>query len=63
MTNPLDRLKAGVKQAGTQSAYAKQLGISLAYLNDVLRGRRAVSDNLAAKVGLVRHTTYRELPK
>ena len=60
VTNPLDRLKAGLRKAGTQRAYAAQLGISLAYLNDVLHGRRQVSERLAGKLGLVRETIYRE---
>jgi len=60
MTNPLDRLRKGVQQAGSQKAYAKELGISLAYLNDVLHGRRKVSAQLAQRIGLVRETKYRE---
>lgn len=60
MTNPLDRLKAGIRKAGTQRAFAQELGISLAYLNDVLHERRPVSANLARKLGLIRETIYRE---
>lgn len=59
VTNPLDRLKAGLK-GKTQRAYAAELGISLAYLNDVLHGRRKVSENLADRLGLVKEVTYRE---
>lgn len=60
MINPLDRLRAGLKRAKTQRAYAQSLGISFQYLNDVLHGRREVSANLAQKLGLTREVVFRE---
>lgn len=59
-SNLLLRLRAGVHRAKSQRAYAKALGISPAYLNDLLHGRRKVSATIARKLGFVRETTYRE---
>ena len=53
------RLAAVIRQAGSQRAAARSLGVSAAYLNDVLRGRRAVSARLARALGLERVTVYR----
>lgn len=36
---------------GSQSALAKALGVSPAYLSDVLNGHRGISDAFAAKIG------------
>ena len=53
------RLAAVIQRAGSQRAAARSLGVSAAYLNDVLRGRRAVSARLARALGLERVTVYR----
>ena len=53
------RLAAVIRAAGSQRAAAAQLGVSFAYLNDVVRGRRAVSARLARALGLERVTVYR----
>lgn len=60
MLNPLDRLQKLVQQAGSQRQVARDLGISPAYLSDVLLGRRQVSAQLALKLGLIRTITYQE---
>lgn len=54
----LDRIEALVEQSGTQTALAMELGISMAYLGDVRRGRRPVSENLAKKLGWERMTVF-----
>jgi hypothetical protein len=43
---------------GSQTALAKELGISVAYLNDVLHARRPVSAELAEKIGWKRVTVF-----
>lgn len=37
---------------GTQSAFAKRIGISTAYLHDVLNGRRRPNDKIISELGL-----------
>lgn len=63
MPNPLTLLKRGVKRAGSQTAYARELDLSLAYLNDLLHGRRKVSAKVAKRLGLIRETRYRQEAK
>ena len=48
------RLRIVIKGAGTQQAAAEQLGIIAPYLCDLLRGRRAFSTVMLAKLGLRR---------
>lgn len=60
MPNPLLLLQRGVRKAGSQTAYAAQLGISPSYLNDLLKERRALSDRLLKRLGLVRETRYKK---
>lgn len=40
------------KGDGTQSAFAKRVGISASYLHDVLNGRRQPNDKIIAELGL-----------
>lgn len=54
------RLAAVIARTGSQKAAARELGVSAAYLNDVVRGRRAMSARLARALGLERVTIYRE---
>jgi hypothetical protein len=51
ITQALRRYVAG---RGTQRAAAKELGMSQAYLCDLLHGRRRASDALLATLGLRR---------
>lgn len=44
----------------TQREVAKELGISYQYLNDILQGRRNISDNIAKRLGYTRITTIYE---
>lgn len=50
----IDVLSALVAKHGTQHAAAQFLGISDAYLCDMLKGRRYGSDETLAKLGLRR---------
>jgi plasmid maintenance system antidote protein VapI len=42
-----------VAQAGSQQSVASHLGISAAYLSDILKGKRGVSKQVAKKLGLI----------
>jgi len=50
--NPTEALRRFVDQHGTQTAAAQSLGISGAYLNDMLHGHRNISPRILAKLGL-----------
>lgn len=47
------------RAAGTITALAGELGVSKQFLSGVLLGKRPVSDNILAKLGIERVTTYR----
>jgi len=43
-----------VRQCGSQKKAAKRLGISPAYVNDIMQKRKEISDNVASKLGYLR---------
>ena len=45
----LKQIKADIKQAGSQAAHAKQIGVSPQFLSDFLKGRRGISEALGYK--------------
>lgn len=47
----LQRLRGFVFDCGTQAKAAKKLGISPAYLNDILQKKRGISKEVANKFG------------
>ena len=47
-------LREMVKKSGSQTAVARELDISQAYLADILAGKRDVSKNVARKLGYKR---------
>lgn len=47
-------LQQAVDQVGSQRTYASSIGISQAYLADVLNSRRAAGDKILAVLGLRR---------
>jgi predicted transcriptional regulator len=47
-----DMLKERIKRLGTQSAFAAKVGVSTAFLHDVLNGRRRPSDKIISELGL-----------
>lgn len=51
-------LRSMVRTMGSQLAVAKKLRISPQYLNDMVRGRTAVSARIARKLGLERRVVY-----
>jgi transcriptional regulator with XRE-family HTH domain len=52
--DPLDSLKAFVAEYPSQLAAADALGISGAYLSDLLNGRRNINETMLKKLGLKR---------
>ena len=56
-------IKWRARQAGSQQALAEQLGISTQYLNDVLNGRRDITQRFAEKFGYLRVVLFEKLTK
>lgn len=60
----MDRLRAAVDAAGGQRKFAAVHGFTAGYINDVLRGKRALADRILAVVGVerqvVQQVVYRE---
>jgi DNA-binding transcriptional regulator YdaS (Cro superfamily) len=48
----VSQLRAAASAAGSQRAYAESIGVSEAYLSDVLAGRRAPGPKVLAALGL-----------
>lgn len=53
-----DRLRTAINEAGGQRAFAEQHGLTPAYVNDVVHGRRALADRILAAIGVSRAVTY-----
>ncbi len=53
-TKVLRLLRAAVAEAGSQSAWARKHGVSQAYVNHVLLGRRQAGPRVLAGLGLER---------
>lgn len=53
-----ERLRAAIREAGSQKAYAEQHKLSEAYISDVLRGRREPARKILEALGLVRVVGY-----
>lgn len=58
----LDRLRAAVMAAGSQKAYAEQIGVSQTYLSDVLTGNRAPGEKILMALNLEAIIMYQEKP-
>ena len=56
-------LRRRVQDAGSQSALAKELGISDSYLSDVLTQRREPGEAMLTPMGIERVVVYREAEK
>jgi len=56
----LNHLKKLVEEAGTQKELASRLGVSLAYLNDVMLGRKEPGKKLLAALGVERVVIYKK---
>ena len=55
-----DRLRKACEAAGGQSQWAKSEGVSVQYVNDVLRGRRDAGISIAEGLGLARVIFWQE---
>lgn len=54
-----DLLRQACERAGTKTAWATKHGLSLAYVSDVLVGRRGPGDGILKGLGLEREVIYR----
>lgn len=54
-------LLAAVREAGSQSEWARTHGVSVQYVNDVLRGRRGPGDSILNALGFERVVSYRRM--
>jgi DNA-binding transcriptional regulator YdaS (Cro superfamily) len=54
----LNRLEVAVKAAGGQRAFARAHGLSVAYVNDVLRRKRTLSERVLATIGIRREVQH-----
>jgi len=45
-------IQSRIKKDGTQSAFAKRIGVSASYLHDVLNGRRTPNEKIIRELGL-----------
>lgn len=52
-------LHDAVKRAGSQAAYARQVGISPTFLHDAMHGRKDIPLTVLNDLGLIRVTRYR----
>jgi len=59
----VELLQRKIRHAGTQAAVAKELGITAAYLGDVLHGKREPGPTLLDGLGLRRVVTYEKADK
>jgi plasmid maintenance system antidote protein VapI len=55
---PHEALRKLVRELGSQKAAAKKLGFAPSFINDVLQGRREMTEALAAKLGFKRVVTF-----
>jgi DNA-binding transcriptional regulator YdaS (Cro superfamily) len=56
-----EMINIAIQIAGSQKAFAKQVGISQQYLTDTLRGRRAIGTKLLKWFDLERVVSYRRI--
>lgn len=60
MQEVLARLQTAINSEGSQRAFAEKHGISLQYVNDVLRGRREPGKLILDALGIEKIVMYRE---
>jgi transcriptional regulator with XRE-family HTH domain len=48
------RLREAIERAGSQQAYAAQIGVSNSYLSDVVNGRRLPGESILRPLGLTK---------
>ena len=55
---PHKALRKLISELGSQKAAADRLGFTPSFINDVLQGRREMTDQLARKLGFKRVVTW-----
>lgn len=55
----LDLLRRECRSAGSQTAWARAHGVTLAYVNDVLVGRRKPGESILRGLGVEKVVSYR----
>jgi DNA-binding transcriptional regulator YdaS (Cro superfamily) len=53
-----EQLLRAIEATGGQRAFAHAHGFSVAYVNDVVRGKRDLADRILATIGIKRVVTY-----
>ncbi len=56
-----ERLRAAIDAAGSQQEFARRMGISAQYINDVVRGRREPGQKILDALGIERVVSYRDI--
>ena len=56
----MDRVRALVATLGTREKAARRLGVSVAYLGELLRGTRTPGPKVLAALGMRKETSYVE---
>jgi Na+-translocating ferredoxin:NAD+ oxidoreductase RNF subunit RnfB len=56
-------LRAACDAAGSQTAWARANGVSTAYVNDCLAGRREIGESIAKAMGYQPVRMYKEMPR
>lgn len=59
----LELVSIEIKNDGSQAAFAKRIGFSPQYINDVLQRRRALSESFLEAIGLEKIIAYRRMEK
>jgi len=54
----MERLRAAVREAGSQAALARRLGVTRGMLNGVLNGHFGLSDTVARGIGMRQVVMY-----
>ena len=57
----VSELRKRLDKAGTQTALAKELGISKPYLSDILKGKRDPGPKVLAQLGIRRVVTFERI--
>jgi plasmid maintenance system antidote protein VapI len=60
--NVYKALAAFIKEAGSQKAAAKKLGISNPFMSDLVLGNRAMTDRVAEQLGFVKVVKFVRKP-
>ena len=55
----IERLQAAIVAAGGQRKFAKAHALTVAYVHDVIHGRRALADRILATIGVERTIIHR----